>query len=326
MAEEKFLTWMETEVEPYLKSYRKQGYFRSYDGTSIFYYTYCIPEADRCIVISHGFCEFAEKYNEVIYHFLKAGYSVYIPEHRGHGFSDRKVKDIEKVHVKSYEEYVLDFTYFVQKVVEPREAHRVLFAHSMGGAIGALTIERTPQLFEAAILSAPMLGMKTGKYPVWVAGMAARINCLVGKGESYAAGQGGFRDVPDYEGSSCLSEERYRYVFCKRLQNAQYRTYGGTYAWVLAGIKATKALQKRKNLERIEIPVLLFEAGRDHMVDNDSLAPFAKGTKQTRLEYMAESKHEIFNAKEDTRQVYYQKIFEFLEKEENTNERKNEKA
>ena len=39
------------------------------------------------IVISHGFTEFAEKYDELVWYFLLAGYSVCVLEHRGHGKS-----------------------------------------------------------------------------------------------------------------------------------------------------------------------------------------------------------------------------------------------
>ena len=43
------------------------------------------------IVISHGFTEFAEKYDELVWYFLLAGYSVCVLEHRGHGKSVRDV-------------------------------------------------------------------------------------------------------------------------------------------------------------------------------------------------------------------------------------------
>lgn len=106
---------MKRDVEPYLRSYEKDGYIESYDKTAIYYRTYRIPQAKAGIVISHGFCEFAEKYREVIYYFLQNGYSVYVPEHRGHGYSDRIVVDGEKVHVEDYEQYVQDLHFFCEK-------------------------------------------------------------------------------------------------------------------------------------------------------------------------------------------------------------------
>src|SRR5207248_2868655 len=42
---------------------------------------------------------------------------------------------------------------------------RLLLAHSMGGAIGLLCLRRHPRLFDAAILSSPMVGLPTGKLP-----------------------------------------------------------------------------------------------------------------------------------------------------------------
>ena len=84
-ADEGYLTWQKNLVEPYLKQCQKYAYFHSYDGAAIFYQQYLAAGADTCIVISHGFSEFAEKYNEVIYYFLQHGCSVYILEHRGHG-------------------------------------------------------------------------------------------------------------------------------------------------------------------------------------------------------------------------------------------------
>lgn len=43
----------------------------------------------------------------------------------------------------------------------------------MGGAIGVRYLEEFPLTFDAAILSAPMLGMNTGKYPKWLAKVTA---------------------------------------------------------------------------------------------------------------------------------------------------------
>ena len=160
---------MKRDVEPYLRNCEKDGYIESYDSTAIYYRTYRIPQAKAAIVISHGFCEFAEKYKEVIYYFLKNGYSVYVPEHRGHGYSDRIVVDGEKVYIEDYEQYVQDLHFFVKNVVELTEKRKILFCHSMGGAIGVRYLEEFPMTFDAAILSAPMLGMNTGKYPKWLA-------------------------------------------------------------------------------------------------------------------------------------------------------------
>ena len=60
------------------------------------------------IVISHGFTEFAEKYDELVWYFLLAGYSVCVLEHRGHGKSARDVDDHCMVWIDDWQRYVAD--------------------------------------------------------------------------------------------------------------------------------------------------------------------------------------------------------------------------
>lgn len=305
-------SFMQYTVEPYIKKYRRRGYFESYDGTSVFYHSYCLPGAEDCVVISHGFCEFAKKYNEMIYYFLLAGYSVYLPEHRGHGYSERDTEDTEKVHIEDFEDYVRDFHCFMKRIVGEQEKRKILFGHSMGGAVAVCYLEQYPDAFQGLVLSSPMLRMQTGKYPQWLAKWIAGYFTATGRGARYAAGQGGFDAKPDFIHSSCVSEERYRYVFHKRLEDVRYQTSGASYAWLHAAIKATETLRKKENLEKIKIPVLLFIAGRDHMVNNRAAAELVNGVKTVSLSCMENSKHEIFSADYETRAAYYEQIFDFL--------------
>ena len=117
-----------------------------------------------------------------------------------------------------------------------------------------------------------------------------------------------------FEHSSCISRERYDYIFEKRLKNSRYQTNGSTYGWLLAAMRATETLMRKKNLERIKIPVLIFIAGNDHMVDNRAIAVFENRVETASLVCMPASKHEIFNADYQTRCRYYQEIFDFIMK------------
>ena len=116
LKDSRFIEDMEKTVVPKLSKMKESGYYGTKDGKRLYYEKFINENEHAVVVISHGFCEFAEKFEEVIYYFLCKGYSVYIPEHRGHGKSDRDVDDLSKVYVKSFDEYVSDFAGFVNDI------------------------------------------------------------------------------------------------------------------------------------------------------------------------------------------------------------------
>ena len=182
----------------------------------------------------------------------------------------------------------------------------------MGGAIGALYLQRYPGDFQKAILSAPMIQMKVRGLPYPAAMMIARICKCLGFGKAYAAGQHGFSMKPKFERSSCLSEERYLYAHGKRKANKRCRTNGACYSWVCAAQTAAVFVQASENIQKIDIPVLVFAAGRDHMVNTDEICRFAGKLKNARLVWFLDAKHEIFNAKERSSMQFFEEIFLFL--------------
>ena len=69
----------------------------------------------------------------------KEGFSVYLPEHCGHGFSYRLTEDESLVHLDSFERYVEDFIFVTKKAKRtiPGGLKIYLYRHSMGGGIAA---------------------------------------------------------------------------------------------------------------------------------------------------------------------------------------------
>lgn len=281
--EEDFQKRMEDEVQPWMKECLQEGCIHSGDGTRLHCHWAQHPQEKAAVVFCHGFCEFAGKYHEIMYYFYQMGYSVFFVEHRGHGFSQRYVQDPDRVYVKSYQEYVSDLKAFLDQVVrkEMRSRNMFLFAHSMGGAIGALFLEEYPSYFKKAVLSSPMMQMNFGKIPEWEVKLLVFWSRIAHWNTGYVPGQHGFDGSYGFEGSSCLSKARYDYVFRLRKEVPEYTTYGGTYAWTRASIQATREIAK--NAERVDIPVLLLQAGKDSMVKPEGQQYFADHAKQVRL-------------------------------------------
>ena len=289
----------------------EQGSFPSFDGTRINYYS-AIPEhAKAVVVLFHGFCEFYGKYHEMTWYMYRKGYGFYFPEMRGHGLSGGKLKEKDLVHVDDYEEYVRDMKGFYDRVVSKNSLPKILFAHSMGGAIASLYLEQYPGDFCGAVLSSPMLKLRTqGFTPGKIKALTVLVT-LLHKKKKLSAGQNRFDGVNIFEKSSCQSRSRYDYMFEMRCADENYQTYGATFGWSIASFAATDRLMK--NASKIQTPLAVFMAGQDHLVDPAGYQEFfSLQPKAHRYEYPT-SRHEIFNADTEVRKDYYGKLFHELD-------------
>ena len=86
--ENQYENLMVNEVEPYLNKLIDQGSFKGIEDKDIYYENYILDKNKGNIVISHGYTESLDKYHEIIYYFLRAGFNVFGIEHRGHGRSE----------------------------------------------------------------------------------------------------------------------------------------------------------------------------------------------------------------------------------------------
>lgn len=92
----------------------------------------------------------------------------------GHGLSYRLTDDPSLIYVDSWERYVRDFLKICHGIKKTYpDLHLNLFAHSMGGGIGASAAAWEPELFHKIILSSPMIRPLTGNVPWSLAVMAA---------------------------------------------------------------------------------------------------------------------------------------------------------
>ena len=87
---------------------------------------------------------------------------------------------------------------------------------------------------------------------------------------------------------------------------------GATYGWSISAMKATKKLQREA--EKVKIPVLLFQASDDDLVDNRGQNRFAEKNKNVILIQIPNSKHERYGSTYNTIKWYYEVIWKFLDK------------
>ena len=232
-------------------------------------------------------------------------------EHRGHGFSDRSVSDISMVTVNSFDDYVSDLDMFIREIVMKREGRRplYLYGHSMGGAIAALYLEKHPEVFTKAVLSSPMIEMLYGNFSHFAVEAILFVASVLNWNDKYLPSQTPYTDEYDFESSCCLSKARYDYIYKCKVEEERYRTNGATYRWCRAGRKASKYI--KKHAQEIKIPVLLCQAGKDYLVSNAAEDEFIAKLPQGIKKVYPDSKHEIFNADDDTLEKFYSDILDF---------------
>ncbi len=312
--EEDFREFTEKQIEPWIEKEFITGKFESFDSTKIAYYYAVNPDEKASVVMSHGYCEFFPKYYELAYIFYNMGYSVFFVEHRGYGFSDRVVPELDHVYVKSYDQYVEDFREYMDQIVKKQSKTKtyVLFAHSMGGCIASLFLEKYHDYFKCAVLSSPMHKMVLGSFKPWQVELISGIMKLTGNERKIVPGQREFDGINVWEKSSSLSKARYDYQFDKRLSVPEYTTYAGTYAWTRASLHGSKKCLK--DASNVTTPILLCEAGKDALVDNEGHRIFVERTGTTTYKIYPESKHELFNATPDIRNEYFEDVFNYIDK------------
>ena len=311
--DENYAQQMQNEVEPYLAARRETGLDERVQGQSVYFEHYRADTPKGVVVISHGFTESIAKFAESIYYMLQAGYEVWGLDHRGHGRSFRVNDNPHVVHVDRFEDYVEDLRHLTEKRVKPAAGDLpiYLFCHSMGGCVGAWTIEQYPELFRKAVLSSPMLGLSFGKIPVPVAYAFATLKGLGEKGKEPLSPVTAF-PKETYEDSASNSRPRFDWYYEKKLASVKLQTCAGSTRWGREAIRATWHVTSPKQIARIRIPVLLFQAEKDSYVRNDAQDAFAAKAPTCELVKLPGLRHELYMNGGKGLREYWEKIFAFL--------------
>lgn len=316
ISEKNYDRLMKEVVEPGLAAMREEIDMPLGSGGALHAEVYNRLDAKRAVVIVHGYTESAEKFREMSWYFVNAGYSVFAYDQRGHGRSVREVEDLSVTHVERFDQYVEDLEEFVNKVVRPRMggAPLYLYSHSMGGAVAALALMKHPDWFERAVFNAPMIKCVTAGMPAAAAEAFVRLMCAVGKGKERAVVGKPFDPAREkFETSHSTCRPRFDYYQNKRVATAHLQNCSPTNAWLREAIGVTRRLLKSANAKKIRTPLLLIQAGLDSIVYLPEQEEFVRRVQGARLLRFDEAKHEIYTNHDAVMERYLEAIFSFLE-------------
>ncbi len=303
---------MKTEVEPYLAKKRKDDFFCTSDSKKIHYEAYEKNLSRGSVILLHGFTESAEKLREMSYYFIKAGYSVFAPDLRGHGKSYRESAKKERVETDSFDTYAEDLNSFIQQVVKPVTGDRKIYiwSHSLGSTVTLLYLMKYPYAVEKAVLSSPMICGNMGM-PVAVAGTLAKLICFFGGKKISAPGRCVFNSEQNAENSDASSKARFEYYHEKRKNQPLYQASGPSFGWVKASLEARDRLLTKAATDMIRAKLIIFMPQEDKQLLGEYTEKFAEMA-NIKIKEVKNSRHEIFMSDSRVLEWYTEEIFDFF--------------
>jgi lysophospholipase len=290
------------------------GSFKAPDGAKLRWGH--LPAANpraECVMVG-GFTECIEKYFETTADLAARGISVWCLDWRGQGGSQRPSRWPSRPRPRHYDRDASDLGLFTKALPQARHS-RLLIAHSMGGAIGLVSLRRSSGLFDAAVLSAPMLGIRTGRIPRTVARCITGAARASGLGLCFIPGAGRWRAdrIPSPEASRISSDpQRCRLQYGWFSARAQLRVDEPTYGWLDESLRLVKRISRPEFLAELRTPILLASAGIECFVDPEAHRRAARLLPDCTLVEFPDSKHEPFLEQDAIRDRWLDAIDAFV--------------
>ena len=269
------------------------------------------------VCLFQGRGEFIEKYFEVIADLRRRGFAVAAMDWRGQGGSERLIGHARKGHVGSFAEFDEDLRIFMREVVLPDcPPPFIALAHSMGGNILLRNAAKPGSWFERMVLTAPMVFVseELTKRSQRATRIGAELACFFGASKSYVPGG---MDVAQEELSfdgNRLTADRERWARSQAILTAapQLGLGSPTFGWVRAAYRSMALVQEPRFPGRVEVPILVFAAGRDEIVPSRRVEDFGYSLKVGTTILLPAAKHEIMQDVDQIRSRFWASFDAYL--------------
>lgn len=306
---------MNSVVLPWLAARREDITVAGDGDKPLFVSRFRAAGARGTVLIVHGFTENADKYAELIHSLLRNGYDAVTYDQRGHGRSwrDSEIKDPSLTHVDRFEAYVKDLERVCEAALAGLPKPRLLFAHSMGGAVSALFLETHPHAFDRVVLCAPMIAPNLGGLPQAAARLLCAAATSLGQDRTRVFASRPYSGPEDFDTSCATGRARFDWYDALRVRTPAFQNNGPTYGWTREALRASRMVLAPGAAERIDVPVRVYTAGDDHSVMPDAQETFTRRLRKGRRVLVPGSRHEIYRSDDGTLFRWWRGILDFYE-------------
>jgi lysophospholipase len=268
------------------------------------------------VMLLQGRAEFIEKYYETINDFLDRGYAVVTFDWRGQGLSDRGPHGRVIDHLDNFTQRIDDLEYIRQRFFSGKlQGPHFAIAHSMGGHVLLRHLLRFPGAFERYIALAPMVGIAPGPIPDSVLRWITRLAVRWGFGSKYMLTQKAVRDVAEREiAGRRLTRDMARLHDTHEVleKNPDLHLGGVSFGWMKAVFRSCDILMEQAEQNSQKMPLLVFLAGDEQLVDNDKTRAFSNALPAHECITVDNARHELFKETDEVRRFVFGKMMRFL--------------
>lgn len=223
--------------------------------------------------------------------------------------------------------HIYDLHHFVTNIVEDDpDTPLIMSTHSMGGHIGLLFMRKFPDIFDGAILAAPMIDINTSMLP---RGVFRKI-----VGTAVAAGMGD-QSMPNLRGLMAMlskldfgitdlfngqnSGHSLRRVAELELRKQFHDNLPSlpSWAWISAAYPTIDKMKDPTFFEKITAPAMIVTAGRDELVYNPAHTSAAKSLQQanplSRQVMLKDARHHIWTEHDHHHHYLWKSVSSFLD-------------
>ncbi len=273
-------------------------------------------EVEGTILIVPGRTEVIEKYFEVIGELLDRGFGVVALDIRGQGLSTRPLADRLKGHVRTFQDYVDDLAALIDLEMKECPAPRLMIGHSLGGHIVIRYLGTHPTEMDGAILSAPMLSIRTRPIPGFVVQMISFFAGLFGKKKEYVPGGEKQDPLREQFSENIVTHDERRFQRQLNLLHSHPELALGapTFGWLGEAFKSMRLLLSTQFLRNIERRLLIVAAGDDKLVGLKAQKKFVEGLPQGfgRVAVVDNAFHEILMETDAKRSIFWDQFERFV--------------
>lgn len=265
------------------------------------------------ILFQGGRGDIFEKYLELFAHWHQQGWSVTSFDWRGQGGSGRITDDAGLGHIDSFGDYIRDLAEFWSAWRAEGPGPHVLMGHSMGGHLVLRGLVENAAHPDAAVLVAPMLGLKSA----FGAALGERIARIIGGLGNAARPAWRANEKPGTTETRqrLLTYDRDRYDDEIWWQAAKPELVLGppSWRWVIEAFGSTRAVRDDPRLRRLAVPVLMLVPMADQLVEPRAALQIAERLPDVRvLRFGDESSHEVLREADPVRNRAIAEIDLFL--------------